>query len=73
MVWNISTYILPTRMVLNSRFKMEDTKCLFCGAEEETTAHLIINCTLAHIVWANSSWPINFSTMARTTTDEWVA
>lgn len=52
--WRVCRGILPTKAALHKRKVPMETSCVFCGAEVETSLHILRDCPFARGVWLSS-------------------
>lgn len=52
--WRLCSGILPTRLNIAHRVPVVDTKCVVCGACEESNVHALLECPLAIAIWEGS-------------------
>ena len=52
----MATNSLPTKDILNQRFKTFNSSYALCGNEAESIYHLFFTCPIARAVWFESCW-----------------
>ncbi|KAG7570254.1 Reverse transcriptase zinc-binding domain [Arabidopsis thaliana x Arabidopsis arenosa] len=56
-IWKVVSGAIPVAESLNSRGMNVDLRCQLCGAEGESSNHILFACPLARQVWALSGFP----------------
>lgn len=69
--WQILSNIIPSGANLHKRHLMVEPSCTLCGAELESTTHLVLECPLAKCVWLSSSLDVYASLGYRGLLLEW--
>ena len=55
-LWRIAVDVLPTRENLSKRVEITDCKCILCGEEVDTLAHVFFRCPVARALWFACCW-----------------
>ncbi|KAF7801558.1 reverse transcriptase [Senna tora] len=50
-MWRLCNNVIPTATNIHKRLKHRSPSCFICGAEEETAAHVFLECPWVHAVW----------------------
>lgn len=67
--WNI----LPTKAHLSSIIPSNSLQvCPLCKAAEDSLQHLFFNCSFARIIWRNSFWPLDSTTLNFSNMVDWI-
>ena len=68
MAWEI----LPTTLVLNSKFSLSSIDCYLCNNAIESLEHIFLQCDLVAQIWFAGPWPLNMSHMHNVSIADWV-
>ena len=55
-LWRVAVNTLPTKENLMCRMDIEDTCCVLCDQECETSTHLFVKCPVAKALWFSVCW-----------------
>ncbi|XP_042950095.1 uncharacterized protein LOC122282210 [Carya illinoinensis] len=73
LLWKIIWDILPTRERLKSFIpSLTSINCPLCDEAEETLLHLFIACPISRILWSQSKWPLNLTSLGLSSIKDWI-
>jgi hypothetical protein len=70
MVWN--TIPIKSRISLSIHYGL-DTSCSLCSHSNDTLFHLFSSCPIARVIWRNSFWPMDISTLHISSMSDWLS
>ncbi|KAK4394025.1 hypothetical protein Sango_1873300 [Sesamum angolense] len=71
-IWKTCQEAISTQSDLATRIGVSGGVCAFCGVEEETTMHVLLQCSFARQAWALTLLPWRILSTAATSTKEWI-
>ncbi|XP_042969130.1 uncharacterized protein LOC122301822 [Carya illinoinensis] len=66
--WKILSNIIQTKELLKNFFPIDSDDCIcpICQTGIESQEHLFLNCSFTRMLWRQSPWPLNISSLAET-------
>lgn len=73
LLWKLIQDMLPTRARLSNIIpNIQLERCLLCNEEEEMSIHLFVQCSIVHIIWQQSSWPLYLALLPTNSMTDWI-
>lgn len=74
LLWKILWDIIPTKGRLKSFLpSLPSFSCPLCNEQQETLLYLFLECPISRILWSQSKWPLNLSSLAIATIQDWIS
>lgn len=73
LLWKWCHNAVPTLDRLHHVIQILDRSCYICGAPEESIHHLVFQCLLSCLIWADSPWQVRIDSFQNLQFSDWVS
>lgn len=73
LIWKIIHDIVPTSSRLSKIFPIDDSNCVFCNDDDDSTDHIFLKCPLISQIYFISKWCISLDRFKNESITNWIA